>query len=336
MSQARRITMNDVAKKAGVSYQTVSRVINNHPSVAVETRYRVLDAINELGYEPSRAAQNLAGRESRTIGAVAFGLNDYGPSQIVINMEKVARDFGYDFLIYNVTEISRGGVMAAIRHFNRWQVDGLFIIPPTIHAVYTDLVSMCNYPIMYIGATPDPRIPSVAIDQKRGSELATEYLIEHGHRQIVEISGPLDWFHARARHEGWRTTMKKHNLEPQYSIAGDWSAASGYCVAQQLLTDTMPMTGVVVANDQMALGALRAFHEAGWRVPEDISLIGFDNIPEAAYFEPPLTTIQQNFKQLALQSIELMIDILKNRDAHSNHALIVPELVVRASVAPST
>jgi len=330
----KRVTMLDVAKQAGVSYQTVSRVINHHPSVAPETRERVLQVIQTLNYRPNKAARSLAARQSRTIAVITYTMAYYGPTQMVVNIELNAREAGYDVIFSNIEPMSGDGIDAAIERLTQWSVDGVLLIAPVANNRYAHLVEeVSDIPLIQIDIAPGAPVPSVIVDQRYGSRSITEHLIALGHRHICEISGPRYWFGALARHEGWLDALKGAGLEPTASIEGDWTAEGG-CTAALRLLDNYQFTAIVVGNDQMALGAISALHRRGIRVPEDVSVVGFDDIPESAYFLPPLTTIRQDFSELGRQGLDYLVALIQKPGDGGGQHVITPELVVRSSTAP--
>lgn len=331
MIKNKKATLNDVALRSGVSYQTVSRVINNHPSVAEATRRRVLMVIEELDYHPNRAARSLVTRRSQTIGIISYGIEYYGPAQMVMNIEAAVRRRGYGLALTTIEELSLPELSRAINDLVSQNVDGMVMITPIAGIDLKVIIALCPAtPVVMVDIDPSERIPSVAIDQRHGAQLATQHLIDLGHRRICEISGPLDWYDARLRHEGWLATLEESRLTPGLSFEGDWTAAGGYAAMQQLLDKGQEFSAVFVGNDQMALGAIRALREAGLRVPHDVSIVGFDDVPEAAYFDPPLTTVKQDFRALGQQSIEYLMRLI-GRATTSPHQLLYPHLVVRLS-----
>ncbi len=332
---SRRVTLHDVAEQAGVSYQTVSRVINESPHVSEVTRRRVLEAIQALNYQPNHAARSLVTQRSNLLEVITFGGHHYGPSQMVIHIEKAARKLGYNLILTNIAEMSLQEIQGAIATLSGRLVEGIIIITPVVGVDYAELAALCNrIPFVMIDTQLGSSTPSVVINQQYGSQVVTQHLIDLGHRHICEISGPQDWFGAVARHESWLATMKAAGLTPGKSIEGDWTARGGYAAARHLLAEGVDFTALVVANDQMALGALRALHEAGLRIPDDVSVVGFDDIPEASCFEPPLTTVRQDFDALGRQSVEYLIAILNDPELPVQQLVLFPSLVVRQSTAP--
>ena len=338
------ITLYDVAERCGVSYQTVSRVINGHPHVSKATRQRVLQAIEALDYRPNRAAQSLVTRRSFTLGVVTFGAAYYGPLQMVGNVARIAKARGYNLLVANISDTAPEDVQDAIHTFSGKLVDGIITITPVASITSVELRALCgDTPFVQVDTQLGANEASVVIDQHYGAKLAVQHLIDLGHVQISEISGPLHWFDAAARHEGWLDTLNAAGLQTSATLEGDWTAAGGYAAACRLLNEGAAFTALFVGNDQMALGALRALREHGLRVPEDISIVGFDDIPEAAFYEPPLTTIQQDFSALGRQSVEYLVELIDQRDSPNpapnlvHQRVLYPRFIERQSTdVPTT
>lgn len=330
-----RYTLHDVARQAGVSYQTVSRVINNHPHVASATRTRVQQIINELGYHPNKVAKSLAANYSHSLAILTFGLSHFGPAQMVIHIEQAIKDLGYDLILSNMTELSVAELRRALNSLAGRQVDGILIISPVVGISYEDVAQLCRgIPIVQIDPQIGLNVPSVVVDQKYGSQMATEHLLALGHTHIAEISGPLHWFGAAARHEQWQATLQAAGLPTHRTVEGDWTARGGYVAAKQLLAAFPDFTGLVVGNDQMALGAMAALEDRGLRVPSDVSIVGFDDIPEAAFFRPALTTVRQDFKALAARGVGYLLEFIDHPDTPIVQHRLQPSLIVRDSTAP--
>ncbi|MEZ4632724.1 MAG: substrate-binding domain-containing protein [Deinococcales bacterium] len=327
------ITLNDVAKISQVSHQTVSRVINNSPHVSPATRKKVLKVIEDLGYRPNRIAQQLVTGKGTTVGIIGLGSGYYGPSQMISSIEKALRERDYGYVFASIESPSLAAMAEAMALLERHPIAALILINPLLDNSENLQQLTQNLPCVMVD-TRSSGHPSVSFDQAYGSRLATEHLIHLGHRHICEISGPLHWYDAFERHQAWLTTMKEAGLEAGPSFASDWSAQGGYESALKLLKTKINFSGLVVGNDQMALGAMRALDEAGLRVPEDISVIGFDDVPEAAYFKPPLTTIRQDFSLLGQKSAGLVLELLEGENVERESYLIYPELRVRSSTAP--
>jgi DNA-binding LacI/PurR family transcriptional regulator len=330
----RRVTMHDVARQAGVSYQTVSRVINNHPYVAEDTRTRVLQVIADLGYRPNKAARSLAAQQSRTLAVIMFGMDYYGPAQMMINIERAAKAAGYDLIFSNVAQSTVPEMRDALDSLEGWLVDGILAITPVLGVTSEEMQALsAHIPLVQIDIQADAETPSVIVDQQLGAALVTQHLIDLGHRHIAEISGPLHWHGAIARHRSWEQTIYQAGLRPGPTLEGDWTSRSSYELAGQILDRDPAITGLVVGNDQMALGAIRALRERGLRIPADISITGFDDIPEASYFEPPLTTVRQAFDALGIAGVECLIQLIEHPTQPLGQHVIRPQFIPRASTA---
>ncbi|WP_427132703.1 LacI family DNA-binding transcriptional regulator [Pseudarthrobacter sp. S9] len=334
VSDRRPPRLEDVATHAGVSHQTVSRVVNNHPNVSKATRERVEAAIAELGYRRNTAARSLVTRRSQIIGVLGTELAQYGPANTLLGVQQAAREAGYFVSIAALKESGADSIADAVRYFTDQGADGIIVIVPHDGTVQTLESLSLDVPVVVVGAGRHGGFSSAMVDQKRGARLAVAHLISQGHRRIGHISGPGDWIDAVARAEGWREEMAEAGLTDDLLLEGDWSAGSGYRIGQKLAAERTA-TAVFVGNDQMALGLLRAFSEAGVRVPLDVSLVGFDDQPEAAYFTPPLTTVRQDFEELGRRCMDMMRTQIED-GAASSTTVVDPELVVRASTSHLT
>lgn len=325
--------MADVARLAGVSHQTVSRVINNHPNVASATRARVQAAIAELGYRPNSAARTLVTRRSKTLGVVSFDTTLYGPASMLHGIEQAARDADFFVSIVSLRSITRSALLDAVDRLRDQAVEGVVVIAPHTSASGVLAQAARGVPLVGAGCGVTEQVPLVAIDQRSGAAAATRHLLDLGHRTVHHLAGPSTWLDAVGRTEGWRSTLEEAGAPVPEVVTGDWSARSGYEAGRRLAAEP-GVTAVFCANDHMAQGLLRAMHEAGRRVPEDVSLVGFDDIPEAAYFIPPLSTVRQDFGELGRRSLELLVQRLGDASGPPGSVLIPPELVVRASARP--
>ena len=338
MPRTQQITIHDVAKRSGVSYQTVSRVINNQANVAAPTRARVQQAIDELKYRPSLLAKSLVTQRSQLIGVIAHGLDQYGPSQILQNVQESAHQRGYQIMLTTLPqrameEVREQDVLNAAERLSQFGVDGLVLLTNyDAHDIVRGLSR--HLPFVLIDATADVGGPTVSIDQFAGGVLAAEYLVSLGHRELLHISGPAGWSDATLRRAGFESVIRREGLTLLPSYAGDWSARSAFEATQQALEDGLTFTAVFASNDQMALGVLAALKRAGLGVPQDISVIGFDDTPESAYFEPPLTTLSQNFARLGQRSMEELGKLIREPQQKPVHVVFAPQLTERATTAP--
>jgi DNA-binding LacI/PurR family transcriptional regulator len=334
VTKRRRSTvMADVARAAGVSHQTVSRVINEADHVRPETRERVLLAMRELDYRPNSLARALVTGRSRTLGVVSFDTTLYGPASTLFGIERAAHAAGYFVSIASVTSLDRASVLGAVERLRAQGVDGILIITPHDAAAQAVLHVPPDMPVVAVEAGPTESVPVVAVDQVAGAAAATRHLLELGHRTVWHVAGPSDWLEARQRVEGWTATLTEAGADIPPLLAGDWSARSGYELGKRLVT-VRDVTAVFAANDQMALGILRALDEARRDVPEDISVVGFDDIPEAQFFSPPLTTVRQDFNEMGRQSLMLLLGEIEAPRRTSSRVVVEPELRVRESTAP--
>jgi DNA-binding LacI/PurR family transcriptional regulator len=324
--------MTDVARMAGVSYQTVSRVLHDSPNVRRETRTRVLAAMRRLDYRPNPLAQALVTGHSKTLGVVSFDTTLYGPASTLLGIEEAAHDAGYAIIIASLRALNRASVVTAAERLRSQGVDGVVIIAPQRSAVEALLHLPQREPVVAVEAGPDDSVPVVAVDQIAGAAAATRHLLDLGHRTVWHIAGPPDWLEAEDRVEGWRSTLKAAGARIPPVLRGDWSARSGYELGEQLL-GVSDLTAVFAANDQMALGLLRRLHEAGRETPREISIVGFDDIPEAAYFSPPLTTVRQDFAEVGRRCLHLLLAQIQEGRRSYARVVVPTEFVVRGSTA---
>jgi len=332
MSIPRRpAVMADVAELSGVSYQTVSRVLHDSPNVRRETRERVLSAIRQLDYSPNSMAQALVTGRSKTLGVVSFDTTLFGPASTLLGIEQAAHGAGYAITIGSLQSFSRSSVLGAVQRLQNQGAEGIIVIAPQKSAVNALLHVTPRVPLVAVEAGPDESVPVVGVDQLAGATMATRHLLTLGHRNVWHIAGPQDFLEAEQRIIGWRATLKAAGLQPPAMLRGDWSARSGYEAGQRLI-QIPAATAVFVANDQMALGLLRLLHEHGIRVPEDISVVGFDDIPEAAYFTPPLTTIRQDFTEVGRRCLHLLVGTIESGETPVS-LMVQPDLIVRGSTA---
>jgi DNA-binding LacI/PurR family transcriptional regulator len=332
VQSARQASLTDVAEVAGVSHMTVSRVINGTGPVRPETRARVEAAIRELDYRPNSAARTLATGKSETLGVVALDSTLFGPASMLYGIEHAAREAGYAITISSVSRPQPQSIADAVENLRRQAVEGILVIAPHVAAGRALEVVPRDVSLVAVGAAESAPVPVVTVDQYDGARRATEHLLALGHRTVSHIAGPEDWLEARDRERAWRETLEARGIAAPPVLRGDWSPRSGYEAGRALLAQG-GMTAVFVANDQMALGMLRAFAEAGVTVPHDVHVVGFDDVPEAAYFSPPLTTVRQDFIEVGRRAFELLLLRLRDGDRGARQ-LITPELVVRESTGP--
>ncbi|HMR49945.1 MAG TPA: LacI family DNA-binding transcriptional regulator [Arachnia sp.] len=327
----KKANIYDVAERAGVSHMTVSRVLNGHPNIRETTRERVLKAIEEMNYTRSSIARALATSKAMRIGVLVDGPLQYGPNSTVRSLEMAARARGYAVSSFAIGDDEGQHVNAGVMELVTQGIDALCVIAPRISSLRLLREQVTGLPMLVVKEEPDGELHTVAVDQRAGARAATRHLIELGHRNIVHLAGPLDWYDARARAEAWRDTMLAAGLNAPTPEVADWSSDSGYEFGRTYPFDGV--TAVFASNDQMALGLIHALWERGIRVPTDISVVGFDDVPDAAHYGPPLTTVRQPFALLGESIIEELMAVMEDTGG-GGRRLVQPALVVRASTAP--
>ncbi len=325
--------MADVAAEAGVSHQTVSRVLNGFEGIKPDTKERVLAAIETLGYRRNSAARLLASSRSRLVGVVTWGSSQFGPANVILGLEAAARRSDYRLSTVSVVEMNELAFRAAVDQLLEQAVEAVIVIVPHITVMRIAQRLDLGVPTVVVEGDLSQLPLTAGVDNVQGARLATRHLLELGHETVVHLAGPVDWSEAMARREGWRLELEAAGRSiPPLRWGGDWSAHSGYVTGRSLAREP-DVTAVFAANDQMALGFLRACREAGRRVPEDISVVGFDDLPEAAFFTPPLTSVSQDFPELGRRAMRLVERVLAGED-HASVDLVQTSLVVRDSTAP--
>lgn len=321
--------MTDVAKLCGVSKMTVSRVLNGRPRVSPQTRARVLAAMAELNYRPHSAARALVTGRSRVLGVISFNTALYGPASTLAGIEEAAREAGYFVSIATLKPGTPWTARAVAEHLRAQAVDGVVISAP--HAWTAEALRYLpgGLPVVALDGQRGP-VPCVAVDQYAGATKATEHLLSLGHATAWHVAGPADWASAQAREQGWRDALTAAGRPVPPVVRGDWSVASGHACGRGL-AGSPGLSAIFAANDQMALGVLGALQEAGFDVPGQVSLVGFDDVPEAGYVRPPLTTVRQDFEAVGRLSIELLLEQLESTSRHLRHVVIEPTLIVRES-----
>lgn len=330
-SRPRKPNISDVARAAGVSYQTVSRVLNNAPDVSAATRERIQQVIKELGYRRSRTATALSTSRSTAIGILTDGSPRFGPVGTLMALEKVARDRVYFTTVVNVEEPYKTSVPKALDTLDEIGVDGIIVIAPLLSVAAEVRNAAINVPVEMIaaGASSTPTLFTYSEDQELGARMATQHLIDLGHRDIAHFAGSMEWFDGRVRKRGWEGALRDAGLEPGLCVEGDWSPAWAYRTGLRLVKEGTVPRAVFAASDHTALGLIRALSESGIRVPEDVSVVGYDDVEGSDFFLPPLTTVRQDFTALADASIEVLLGAIEGREAE--RAPSMPLLVKRQS-----
>jgi DNA-binding LacI/PurR family transcriptional regulator len=328
----RRPGLADVGRVAGVSHQTVSRVLNGSAHVRPETRRRVLEAMRALGYRPNQLARGLATGRSNTLGVVSFDTTLYGPASTLLGIERAAHEAGYFIVIVSLTALDRSSVVDAVQRLSLQGVDGILVIAPLQAAAEALLEPPPGIPLVAVEAGPDNAVAVVEVDQFAGAAAATRHLLDLGHGTVHHLAGPPDFLESERRIDGWSAELEAAGAEPPPVLLGDWSARAGYDLGRRLAADRS-VTAIFVANDQMALGVLRAMHESGRTIPGEVSVVGFDDIPEAQYFIPPLTTVRQDFDEIGARSLQVLLREIETGGRVPSPRRVQPELIVRASTA---
>jgi len=329
--RVRAPNIRDVARVAGVSYQTVSRVLNDSPNIRPETADRVKAAIDELGYRPNQAARALVTSRSRTIGVLSAQTAHYGPATSIQAIETAAREAGYRLSITNISSSEYASIKSGLDYLMSQAVEALIVIAPQVRVFEAINDLQVAVPFVTLEATGLNTAHSLWVDQVQGARIATRHLIDLGHTEIMHISGPQDWIEAEARMQGFLRELGDAELRTRAPILGDWTAAFGYYAGLELLR-YRDFTAVFAGNDQMALGFMHACRESGLSVPGDISIVGFDDIPEAAHYAPPLTTVRQDFAEIGRRAVGLVLGELRG-ESELSHDPVQPQLIVRESTA---
>lgn len=346
-SSGQRVTIRQVAHEAGVSTQTVSRVINERPDVAGHTRQRVLDVIERLGYQPNVLARSLSQRRSYMLGVVTAGLKYIGPSRTLNGITRKAGEIGYTLLLKQLAGFEDPDAAGVLNYLMARQVDGIIWAVQEIggnRTGFDEWLPALPIPIIFLTMEKRPGFNIISVDNYAGARRITAHLLELGHRHIGHIVGPLAWWEARERKRGWEDAMIDAGITPsdQHWAQGNWASASGKAAFAQLLDQFPAMTALFVANDQMALGALQYAHELGLTVPDQLAITGFDNIPESANYWPALTTVDYDHYTLGCRAVQEIVHLIQAQQqddarhqttviAPTKSQLIQPELIIRTS-----
>jgi DNA-binding LacI/PurR family transcriptional regulator len=330
-----RVSMVDVARRAGVSQKTVSRVVNNEPHVADAVRERVVAVIAELGFRPNAAARALVTQRSRRIGMVTIGSTLHGPSAILDGVEHAARAAGYFLSVVRTVENSPTELQVAVDQLVSQGVDAIVVSEP-VDFGHQELrvpadVTVLSFDFPDQTHRPDELV--VGADESGGARSATEHLLALGHSTVWHISGPANWAATRRRIAGWRAALEDVDAAEPTILVGDWTPQSGYDAMHGIL-HRGDVTAVFAGNDQMAIGAISAILAAGLRVPEDVSVVGFDDVPVAEFQPVPLTTVRQDFAEVTRLAMHRLIRTLEGHPPADRHRSIPAQLITRSTTAP--
>ena len=341
MISKRKPTIYEVAKAAGVSRQTVSRVLNNRPDVSPETRKRVKEIIKQLDYQPSAIARSLSLKKTYTFGVVTAGLKHLGPSRTLSGITREADELGYGLLLKELASFSANNVSPLLQWFQSYRVDGIIWAAPEIgdnRHWLEGLLSEINIPIIFLTMKEMDGISIVAIDNYSGGRMATEHLLSLGRKNIGHIAGPLDWWESRERKRGWEDALTSVGIQPNNYmwVEGNWSSKSGKLAMSELQTSFPKMDAIFVGNDQMALSVLQTACKNGIKIPDELAVIGFDGIPETEFYSPPLSTIYQNQDEVGRTAVQELIRLVdekldEEQEIKPRHITIKPELITRQS-----
>jgi LacI family transcriptional regulator, galactose operon repressor len=333
-------TIRDVARRARVSHQTVSRVINGQDNVSAGTRERVLRAIGELEYVPSAVARSLSSQRTHTLGMVTTDVSDHFFAEAVAGAEAEARKRGFFLIIGSIEEGSEDDERTYLRLMLERRVEGLIIAVPRLRLAEGDLLAdaVARVPTVFVASDVElPGADHIDIDNRRGGAEATAHLVSQRHRVIGTITGPLDWPSARSRLDGYRDALRDAGLAADRALVEpcvDWGLDSGRRAAERLIAANPKVTAIFAQSDLLALGAIATLRAHGRRVPDDVSVVGFDDIPVASVFDPPLTTMRQPMREVGELAARLIGDRATSakRAKGARHVLRAP-LITRGSVA---
>jgi len=339
-------TLQDVAALAGVSAKTVSRVVNKQGEIKEATRQRVQEAIDKLGYQPNFLARSLVHRRTNTLAVVAWGIDYFGPSRTIVGIEQKAGELGYSLFLNLLSNPDNPpSHEQVLNDFVAHRVDGIVWAVPEVGDnrtwIKTERLKQLP-PIVFLNMSAQPGFAMVSVNNQNGGRQATQHLIDQGRRKIGIITGPKKWWEARERYLGWKSTLEEAGLKPTPTLAveSNWTSAGGEQAMYQLLKQEPDIDAVFASSDQIALGAMQALSTTGRRIPQDLAIVGFDNMPEAAFFAPPLTTMYQHLIDVgctAVENLHRMIEVHREgkKPLEAEATISEPELVVRASTMKS-
>lgn len=340
MTRNHKLTIKDVAKAAGVSTQTISRVINNRPDVSPDTRARVQKVINDLGYAPNVLARSLSRGRSNTLGVVGFGLGYYGSTSVLTGIEQKSNELDLSFILSLLDRFEMERIDEIILNLLSRQVEGIIWAVPGISDSFVNVAhrfTEIDLPVVFLNKEKTDHDTVVAMDNRLGGYLATQHLLAQGYRRIGIICGPAEWWEAQQREQGWRAALQEADIYDfdNLKVDGDWSAASGEVGIHTLIAKSPDLDAVFVCNDQMSLGVFQGARRMGLNVPQDLGVVGFDDIPEAAYFYPALSTVRQNAETLGATAVEQIFKLIKahqqGKDIYPDICWVRPRLIVRKS-----
>lgn len=340
-NQTSKPTIKDIARMSGVSTQTVSRVINEKPDVSPETRERILNIIHQTGYQPSALARSLVQQKSYTLGVIIAGLKYQGISQTLNGITEQADKEGYSLLLKELPNFNVTDVQPVIRSLMSHQVEAIIYAIPEIGENWHNVQAQCPRPcppMVFLKGNPYPDISTISVDNYLGAYLATMHLYEQGCRNIAHIAGEANWWETKERIKGWKAGLEKVGLPvlSRQLVAGNWSSSSGEKASRILLEKYPEVDGIFAGNDQMALAVLYLANERGIKIPQQLKVIGFDNLAETPYYSPSLSTIHQDLRTLGIMAVKKAIGIVNKPEKSISDSLpdtivLKPQLVIRQS-----
>lgn len=332
----RRATIKDVAAAAGVSAQTVSRVVNGHPSVLPSTRLRVQTAIEQLHYRPSALARGLQSSRTNTIGVLLWGTQYYGPSQTLLGIVDECTRQGVTVLLSELPDDVEFDPERSLAILSEHRVDGIILSVPRVGAAVErviDAFAVNSLPVVFVRVGAPALYSGVGLDNRAAMHSIVGHLVDLGRTRIVHIAGPAWWDEAAERRTGWREALRAHGLPAPATaeVEGDWTPESGAAGVVELLRRHPDLDAVVAANDHMALGALRALQQRGVRVPDDVALTGFDDIPEVAWVTPAITSVTQPLRAIGSEAVRMLLGHVGDPERPTAVVTLRAELAVRES-----
>jgi DNA-binding LacI/PurR family transcriptional regulator len=334
-----KVTIKDVARACGVSTQTISRVINNRSDVSRVTREKVLAVIDQMGYQPSAIARGMR-QGSRVLGVIVTGLKYKGISTTLNGIVQAAEKYGLSIILKELATFNAKDMRPVMQSLIAHQVRGIVYAAPEVGTNWLNLqknISKMTTPMVFLKGNPTSAPMTISIDNYHGAYLVTDHLIKQGYKNIAHISGPMDWWEARERRRGWRQALIDAGLtvKPEACVEGDWFSEQGLHMFRKLRKQYPLMDAVFAANDQTALAILHEAWTIGLSIPKDLGVVGYDNISESQFFNPPLTTVCQNFHRLGELAVKKLLQMelftIKDKDIKEDTIIIKPELVIRAS-----
>lgn len=345
MNNRKRVTIDQVAKEAGVSKQTVSRVLNDRPDVAPETRRHIEEIIERLGYRPSAVARSLIRQRSFTLGVVTAGLNYVGPSRTLNGITNKAEELGFSILLIELPDFRARDIHPVLDTLITHQVDGIIWAVPEVgdnRASFQEENISPNIPTIFLTMGETPLLSTVKINNFESAKAVTKHLIVQGCQHVGHITGPLDWWEVQERKVGWEAALGSASREVTDNMwsVGTWSSRSGERAFRELIEKYPQMDGIFVGNDQMALGVLQAAHQSGIRIPQDLAVAGFDGIPESGFYWPPLTTVVQDQHELGCTSVQALVGMINDyhaeKDITPSTITLETKIIIRESTLKST